>query len=231
MKATLRHIYLCRTANMSWRTSVVVKQIQSNPNCWRVALGLSSGGLHAAQLSHPLHSFSMVCWRPGQKKVKAILSLVSWTPMWPQVLCSWRCWNTSCSLSSGTRSWSLVLPFVSGYDLLNSRPPCICRCSHCVHKLLKESERCDMSLLGGWSDPTFFPGQQWADHWVVELAKSHVVHFPSTQPCSILHEASDRHEFLWWLRWQGSLCHHAMQIACSVDCLTPHDLLHLSLVL
>ena len=26
---TLRHIYLCRTANMSWRTCVVVKQIQS----------------------------------------------------------------------------------------------------------------------------------------------------------------------------------------------------------
>ena len=31
MKATLRHIYLCRTANMSWRTCAVVKQIQSNP--------------------------------------------------------------------------------------------------------------------------------------------------------------------------------------------------------
>ena len=31
MRATLRHIYLCRTANMSWRTCVVVKQIQSNP--------------------------------------------------------------------------------------------------------------------------------------------------------------------------------------------------------
>ena len=31
IKATLRHIYLCRTANMSWRTCVVVKQIQSNP--------------------------------------------------------------------------------------------------------------------------------------------------------------------------------------------------------
>ena len=31
MKATLRHIYLCRTANTSWRTCVVVKQIQSNP--------------------------------------------------------------------------------------------------------------------------------------------------------------------------------------------------------
>ena len=30
MKATLRHIYLCRTANMSCRTCVVVKQIQSN---------------------------------------------------------------------------------------------------------------------------------------------------------------------------------------------------------
>ena len=30
MKATLRHIYLCRTANMSWRTCVIVKQIQSN---------------------------------------------------------------------------------------------------------------------------------------------------------------------------------------------------------
>ena len=29
-KATLRHIYSCRTANMSWRTFVVVKQIQSN---------------------------------------------------------------------------------------------------------------------------------------------------------------------------------------------------------
>ena len=35
MKATLRHIYLCRTANMSWRTCVVVKQIQSNqPPGW-----------------------------------------------------------------------------------------------------------------------------------------------------------------------------------------------------
>ena len=30
MKATLRLVYLCRTANMSWRTCVVVKQIQSN---------------------------------------------------------------------------------------------------------------------------------------------------------------------------------------------------------
>ena len=30
MKASSRHIYLCRTANMSWRTCVVVKQIQSN---------------------------------------------------------------------------------------------------------------------------------------------------------------------------------------------------------
>ena len=29
-KQLLRHIYLCRTANMSWRTCVVVKQIQSN---------------------------------------------------------------------------------------------------------------------------------------------------------------------------------------------------------
>ena len=28
----MRHIHLCRTANMSWRTCVVVKQIQSNPN-------------------------------------------------------------------------------------------------------------------------------------------------------------------------------------------------------
>ena len=55
MKATLGDIYLCRTANMSWRTCVVVKQIQSNqsvsedrlspkkttgriltPNYWRV---------------------------------------------------------------------------------------------------------------------------------------------------------------------------------------------------
>ena len=31
MKAIPRHIHLCRTANMSWRTCVVVKQIQSNP--------------------------------------------------------------------------------------------------------------------------------------------------------------------------------------------------------
>ena len=30
MKTTLRLIYLCRTAHMSWRTCVVVKQIQSN---------------------------------------------------------------------------------------------------------------------------------------------------------------------------------------------------------
>ena len=29
-KQLLRHIYPCRTANMSWRTCVVVKQIQSN---------------------------------------------------------------------------------------------------------------------------------------------------------------------------------------------------------
>ena len=34
MKAIPRHIHLCRTANMSWRTCVVVKQIQSNPICW-----------------------------------------------------------------------------------------------------------------------------------------------------------------------------------------------------
>ena len=30
MKSTLRHIYMCRTANMSRRTCVVIKQIQSN---------------------------------------------------------------------------------------------------------------------------------------------------------------------------------------------------------
>ena len=30
MKATLRHIHFCRTANMSWRTCIVVKQIQFN---------------------------------------------------------------------------------------------------------------------------------------------------------------------------------------------------------
>ena len=36
MKITLRHIYLCRTANMSWRTCVVVKQIQSNPKSCHV---------------------------------------------------------------------------------------------------------------------------------------------------------------------------------------------------
>ena len=38
MRATLRHIYLCRKANMSWRTCVVVKQIQSNPilQCFRM---------------------------------------------------------------------------------------------------------------------------------------------------------------------------------------------------
>ena len=35
MKATLRHVYLCRTANMSWRTCVVVKQIQSNQHTLR----------------------------------------------------------------------------------------------------------------------------------------------------------------------------------------------------
>ena len=29
-KQLFRHIYLCRTANMSWRTRVVVQQIQSN---------------------------------------------------------------------------------------------------------------------------------------------------------------------------------------------------------
>ena len=124
--------------------------------CWSGALGLLSDGLGAAQLSHLLQSFSTVCWRPGQKKAKAILFLVFWTPMWPPVLCSWRCWNTSCRLSSGTRSWSLVLPVVSGYDLLNSTPPCISRRSHCVHKLLKESERCDMSFHGGWPGPSSF---------------------------------------------------------------------------
>ena len=47
MKTTLRHIYLCRTANMSWRTCVVVKQIQSNPI-------LSSHGSCAAQCRYLL---------------------------------------------------------------------------------------------------------------------------------------------------------------------------------
>ena len=50
MKATLRHIYLCRTANMSWRTCVVVNQIQSNP--------IQSGGLERAS--------AFPCFFPGQ---------------------------------------------------------------------------------------------------------------------------------------------------------------------
>ena len=39
-KQLLRHIYLCRTANMSWRTCVVVKQIQSNQRylCYHCSL-------------------------------------------------------------------------------------------------------------------------------------------------------------------------------------------------
>ena len=43
MKATLRHIYLCRTANMSWRTCVVVDQLQSN-HIIRVVAHLKWGG-------------------------------------------------------------------------------------------------------------------------------------------------------------------------------------------
>ena len=31
LKTTMRDIHLCRTANMSWRICVVVKQMQSNP--------------------------------------------------------------------------------------------------------------------------------------------------------------------------------------------------------
>ena len=38
MKATLRHIYLCMTAYMSWRTCVLVKQIQSNQPTNTVAI-------------------------------------------------------------------------------------------------------------------------------------------------------------------------------------------------
>ena len=43
MKATLRHVYLCRTANMSWRTCVVVKQIQSNQSNLPFATSWTSG--------------------------------------------------------------------------------------------------------------------------------------------------------------------------------------------
>ena len=46
MKATLRHIYLCRTANMSWRTCVIIKQIQSNQQmfvCWKLGISPRKG--------------------------------------------------------------------------------------------------------------------------------------------------------------------------------------------
>ena len=49
MQATLRHIYMFRTANMSLRTYVVVKQIQSNPTLlrtWCIRLKLGTGRLY-----------------------------------------------------------------------------------------------------------------------------------------------------------------------------------------
>ena len=62
MKATLRHIYMCRTANMSLRTCVVIKQIQSNqptcmqnrPTCWQLASEVDPHG--------PSCSDSRVAW-------------------------------------------------------------------------------------------------------------------------------------------------------------------------
>ena len=57
MKATLGHIYLCRTANMSWRTCVVVKQIQSNPiQLWAVSNLYLSMQIMSKNLAVALHS-------------------------------------------------------------------------------------------------------------------------------------------------------------------------------
>ena len=60
MKATLRHIYLCRVANMSWRTCAVVKT-QSNINTWWVMYNkyisitiVASGNKSCALKSYPL---------------------------------------------------------------------------------------------------------------------------------------------------------------------------------
>ena len=72
MKVTLRHIYLCRTANISWRTCVVVKQIQSNPTSQWLGLysaycveqdsrkstcDLSTSGLNYFTLTHLFSSY------------------------------------------------------------------------------------------------------------------------------------------------------------------------------
>ena len=63
MKETLRDIYLCRTANVSWRTCVVVKQIQSNqhqrtePSAFRTrTTGLAHGDLEGTSTR------ASICW-------------------------------------------------------------------------------------------------------------------------------------------------------------------------
>ena len=82
MKATLRHIYSCRTANMSWRTCVVVKQIQSNQharttvkNGWKWGRGFTEKGwrniwtmhiqifcMYASMINSDLLSVKLVKW-------------------------------------------------------------------------------------------------------------------------------------------------------------------------
>ena len=64
MRTTLRHIYLCRTANKSWRTCVVVKQIQSNP----IQPTVWSCGIH-------LRAITQECSRCRYHKYQTIIDI------------------------------------------------------------------------------------------------------------------------------------------------------------
>ena len=84
MKATLRHIYFCRTANMSWSTCVVIKQIQSKQHrCTPWALHD-----HTVNRRSELHGSAVAC--RGRSSETPLL-------LWARCDIStlWKMWNYS----------------------------------------------------------------------------------------------------------------------------------------
>ena len=117
--------------------------------CCNGALDFFSGGFRAAHWSHFLHQSFTIFSKPVQKKAKRIFLEVFSTPIWPPVLWSWRCSNTSRCFVCGTNSCSLHFPVRSEKDLLKSKPLRNSSRSHWAHKDLKSSDRWEISCQDG----------------------------------------------------------------------------------
>ena len=97
MKATLRHIYLCRTANMSWRTCVVIKQIQSNQSNWRRRYWQPShlpdheSPLGTERQKHlcPLLLGAKPLWHRRESESPLAMTKIHWRLSTLQIWCHW----------------------------------------------------------------------------------------------------------------------------------------------